>query len=218
MEHAEWPRRTFLYTVVTRLYFFIARVFFFMRIEGRENVPQGQSVILMGNHKSALDPLTLAMCVPDRELHFMGKKELFENKFLRWAFTKMHGFPVDRGNMDMGAIRTAMNVIKNGDTLGIFPEGTRSKTGHMLPLLGGASLLALKSGCAVVPVYIEGRYRIFRPMRAIVGKPVDMEDLRSGRINKETCDHLTERIAAEFALLSGGKSLPPAGKTENAST
>ena len=61
----------------------------------------------------------------------MGKKELFENKALGWAFRQVHGFPVDRGNMDMGAIRTAMGVLKAGETLGIFPEGTRSKSGHM---------------------------------------------------------------------------------------
>ena len=143
----------------------------------------------------------------------MGKKELFENKALGWVFRQVHGFPVDRGNMDMGAIRTAMGVLKAGETLGIFPEGTRSKTGHMLPLLGGASLLALKSGCDVVPVYIEGAYKPFRRMVVHVGKPIEMADLRAGRMNKETCDALTERMEAAFARLSGGKSLPPAEKT-----
>ena len=139
----------------------------------------------------------------------MGKKELFENKLLGWAFRQVHGFPVDRGNMDMTAIRTAMGVLKEGETLGIFPEGTRSKTGHMLPLLGGASLLALKSGCDVVPIYIEGNYKPFRRMKVHVGKPIVMDDLRAGRMNKETCDELTRRMEAEFAQLSGGRSLPP---------
>lgn len=118
--------------------------------------------------------MTLALCVPDREIHFMGKKELFENKALGWIFRQVHGFPVDRGNMDMGAIRTAMGVLKEGETLGIFPEGTRSRTGHMLPLLGGASLLALKSGCDVVPIYIEGSYKPFHRMIVHVGRPVEM--------------------------------------------
>ena len=154
--------------------------------------------------------VTLALCVPDREIHFMGKKELFENKALGWIFRQVHGFPVDRGNMDMGAIRTAMGVLKEGETLGIFPEGTRSRTGHMLPLLGGASLLALKSGCDVVPIYIEGSYKPFHRMIVHVGRPVEMADLRAGRMNRETCDELTRRMEAEFAQLSGGKSLPPA--------
>ena len=204
---------TLLYTIIVFLYGLLVKLLFFMKIEGRENVPKDRNCILMGNHQCLLDPVTLALCVPDREIHFMGKKELFENKVLGWVFRQVHGFPVDRGNMDMGAIRTAMGVLKAGETLGIFPEGTRSKSGHMLPLLGGASLLALKSGCDVVPVYIEGHYKPFRRMVVHVGKPIEMADLRAGRMNKETCDALTERMEAAFARLSGGKSLPPAEKT-----
>ncbi len=200
-------RRTFLYTFVVLLYAIVVKLLFFLRIEGRQNIPKDRNCILMGNHQCLLDPVTLALCVPDREIHFMGKKELFENRLLGWAFRKVHGFPVDRGNMDMAAIRTAMGVLKEGNTLGIFPEGTRSKSGHMLPLLGGASLLALKSGCDVVPVYIDGNYRPFHRIVVRVGEPVDMADLRAGRMNRETCDELTHRIEASFARLSGGKSL-----------
>ena len=138
-------KRTVIYSVVVFLYYILVKLLFFMRFEGRENIPKDKNVILMGNHQCLLDPVTLALCARDREIHFMGKKELWNNKVLGWVFTKVHGFPVDRGNMDMGAIRTAMNVLKGGETLGIFPEGTRSRTGHMLPLLSGASMLALRS-------------------------------------------------------------------------
>ena len=205
--------RTWLYTfIVWGLYFIVSKVLFFVKIEGRENIPKDRNCVLMGNHQCILDPLMLALCVPDREIHFMGKKELWNNKLLGWAFTKVHGFPVDRGNMDMGAIRTAMNVLKGGETLGIFPEGTRSKTGYMLPLLSGASMLALRSGCEVIPVYIDGRYKPFRRMTVRVGRAVEMDDLRAGRVTKESCDELTGRIEEEFYALSGGKSRRP--KTE----
>ena len=208
--------RTWLYTfIVWGLYFIVSKVLFFVKIEGRENIPKDRNCGLMGNPQCILDPLMLALCVPDSEIHFMGKKELWNNKLLGWAFTKVHGFPVDRGNMDMGAIRTAMNVLKEGDTLGIFPEGTRSRTGHMLPLLGGASMLALRSRCDVIPVYIDGNYRPFRRMTVRVGKPVEMDDLLALRVTKESCDTLTGRIEAEFAQLSHGKSLPaPAEQTQ----
>lgn len=207
--------RTWLYTfIVWVLYFIVSKVLFFVKIEGRENIPKDRNCVLMGNHQCILDPLMLALCVPDREIHFMGKKELWNNKLLGWVFTKVHGFPVDRGNMDMGAIRTAMNVLKEGDTLGIFPEGTRSRTGHMLPLLGGASMLALRSRCDVIPVYIDGNYRPFRRMVVRVGAPVQMDDLLALRVTRESCDTLTGRIEAEFAQLSHGKSLPaPAEQT-----
>ena len=205
------PQRTFLYTAIVGLYRVIARLIFLMRFEGKENIPSGRPCVLMGNHQCILDPLTLALCTPDREIHFMGKKELFENRFLRWVFTKVHGFPVDRGNMDMGAIRTALGVLKEGDTLGIFPEGTRSHDGHMLPLLGGASMLALRSGCDVVPIYIDGRYKPFHRMTVRVGAPLEVADLHAMRVTKDTCEELTRRMEAAFATLSGGKSLP-AGK------
>ena len=202
------PKRTFLYTFLVCLYAIVAKLLFFMRIEGRENIPRDLNCVLMGNHQFLLDPLTLALCVPEREIHFMGKKELWNNRLLGWVFTRVHGFPVDRGNIDMAAVRTELGVLKDGNTLGIFPEGTRSRTGHMLPLLGGASLLALRSGCDVVPVYIDGRYRPFHRIVVRVGEPVDMEGLRGGRVNKDACEALTGRITAEFARLSGGKSLP----------
>ena len=205
-------KRTVIYSIVVFLYWIIVKLIFFMRFEGRENIPKDKNVILMGNHQCLLDPVTLALCARDREIHFMGKKELWNNRVLGWVFTKVHGFPVDRGNMDMGAIRTAMNVLKGGETLGIFPEGTRSKTGYMLPLLSGASMLALRSGCEVIPVYIDGRYKPFRRMTVRVGRAVEMDDLRAGRVTKESCDELTGRIEEEFYVLSGGKSRRP--KTE----
>ena len=209
--NAPKTKRTFLYTfVVWFLYLIISKLFFFVRIEGRENIPKGKNCVMMGNHQHIFDPLMLALCVPDREIHFMGKKELWNNKILGWAFTKVHGFPVDRGNMDMTAIRTAMNVLKDGNTLGIFPEGTRAKGTHMLPMLGGAFMLALRSKCDVVPVYIDGNYKLFRPMVVRVGKPVEMDDLLAGRVTKESCDELTARVEAAFAKLSNGKSVPPA--------
>ena len=205
-------KRTFLYTFVVCLYLLVAKVLFFIRVEGKENIPKDRKCVMMGNHQAFWDPLSLAICTWDREIRFMGKKELWSNKLLGWAFTKVHGFPVDRGNMDMAAVRTAMNVLKDGHTLGIFPEGTRTKGPGMLPLLGGASLMALRGRCDVIPVYIDGEYKPFHQVVVRVGKPVEMDDLLAGRVNKEACDVLTERITAAFAQLSGGRSLLPAAK------
>ena len=202
------PKHTLLYSLMVILFWIVSKLLFFMRYEGLEKIPKDTPCILMGNHQTILDPLVLALCARDREIHFMGKKELFEKPLLGKIFRMVHSFPVDRGNMDMNAVRTALGVLKDGDTLGIFPEGTRSRTGHMLPLLGGASMIALRSRCVILPVYIDGRYRLFHPMTARVGDPVETADLLAGRINKEACDELTRRIEASFARLSGGKSLP----------
>ena len=204
--------RSWFYQLVINLFTVVTKLLFFVRIEGRENLPEG-GCIIMGNHIAWLDPFLLAMCARDREIRFMGKKELWGNKFFAWIAKQVRGIPVDRGNADMASIRMSMTVLKAGHTLGIFPEGTRSKGEGMLPLQGGASLLALRSKSAVVPVYIDGNYKLFRRMTVRVGKPVEMDDLLAGRVNKDTCDALTERITAAFGVLSSGRSLlPPAEK------
>ena len=197
---------SWLYQLAVNLLSVVCRLLFFVRVEGAENMPKGACVI-MGNHRAWLDPALLAMCARDREIRFMGKKELWGNRVFHWIAMQVRGVPVDRGNADMASIRMSMTVLKAGHTLGIFPEGTRSKGDGMMPLQGGAALLALRSKCDVVPVYIDGDYKLFRRVTARVGKPVKMDDLLAGRINKDTCDVLTERIKDAFAELSGGRSL-----------
>ena len=197
---------SWLYQLVVNLLTLVCKALFFVRVEGKENIPAG-ACVLMGNHRAWLDPVLLAMCARDREIRFMGKKELWGNKVFAWIAKEVRGVPVDRGNADMASIRMSMTVLKAGHTLGIFPEGTRSKGDGMMPIQGGAALLALRSKCDVVPVYIDGDYKLFRPMKVRVGKPVEMDDLLAGRINKDTCDVLTERIKDAFAELSDGRSL-----------
>jgi len=200
------PGRSWFYQLAVNLFTVVTKLLFFVRIEGKENLPQGACVI-MGNHKAWIDPFLLAMCARDREIRFMGKKELWGNKVFAWIAKQVRGVPVDRGNADMASIRMSMTVLKAGHTLGIFPEGTRTKGDGMMPLQGGASLLALRSKCDVVPVYIDGDYRLFHKVTVRVGKPVEMDDLLAGRINRDTCDVLSDRIKAAFAQLSGGRSL-----------
>ena len=201
MAEEKRPKRTPIYTIVVAIYHIVARLVFRMKIVGRENMPADANYIIMGNHVSLLDPLTLALCSPGREIHFMGKKELFQNRFLAFLWKQVHAFPVDRGNMDMAAMRTAMKIIKSGETLGIFPEGTRSKNGEMGPLLSGASVLALKSGVEVVPVYIAGRYRAFRRMHVMIGTPIETADLRAQGVDKAACDAFTQRLEQTMARL-----------------
>lgn len=202
------PGRSWFYQLAVNVFTVAMKLLFFVRFEGKENIPAGPCV-LMGNHRAWIDPFCLAMCARDREIRFMGKKELWGNKAFAWVAKQVRGVPVDRGNVDMASIRMSMTVLKAGHTLGIFPEGTRTKGDGMLPLQGGAALLALRSKCDVVPVYIDGSYQLFRPVVVRIGKPVKMDDLLAGRINKDTCEVLTERITAAFAELSGGRSLLP---------
>ncbi|MBR2943161.1 MAG: 1-acyl-sn-glycerol-3-phosphate acyltransferase [Clostridia bacterium] len=201
---------SFLYWLLVRVYYVLVKILYFIRIEGKENIPKDRNVILMGNHQFDFDPVTLAICDMSRQYHFMGKKELWSNKVIGWLWTQVHGFPVDRGNVDMAAMRTAQNILKRGECLGIFPEGTRHKGPEMLPLLSGVAMIALRSKCDVVPIYIDGNYKPFRKIVVRVGKPVKMDDLLAGRITKDSFDVLMGRVEEAFYELSGGKSRPAA--------
>jgi 1-acyl-sn-glycerol-3-phosphate acyltransferase len=131
----------------------IARVLFGLKITGLENIPSGP-VIFASNHISLLDPPVLGYAV-HREVYFVAKEELFQ---LRRFFTRLiqyfNAISIRRDG-DIRALRIILKVLKDRISLIIFPEGTRSKTGELLPFLPGVGLIALKSRIPVVPVFIR---------------------------------------------------------------
>ena len=108
---------------------------------GLENIPSGGGYILMSNHRSMIDPIILAEKAHG-QVRYMGKMELFRNPILGWALRTIGTFPVDRGAGDTSAIDNSRKVIEEGDILGIFPEGHRSKTGEPLRPKSGVALVA----------------------------------------------------------------------------
>ena len=105
------------------------------RVIGAENIPASGAFILAANHVSNWDPPFLGTFI-DREICYMGKEELFRNPVMAWICRNLHVFPVKRGAADKSAIKTAVKLLRDGNCFGIFPEGTRSKTGK----LGGCQL------------------------------------------------------------------------------
>lgn len=126
-----------------------------IRYEGVENIPQSHNgYLICSNHISAIDPVFLALRVKD-DIGFMGKAELFKNKFLDRLFRAVGSFPVSREKGDVTAVNHAVSLVKNGGILGIFPEGTRSKTGKMGRLKSGALFIAAQSGGDILPCIIK---------------------------------------------------------------
>ena len=121
---------------------------------GLENIPAEGGFILASNHMKALDPLFIAMGIKDRQLHFMGKKELFENPITKWALTKVNGFPIVRGGADKEALDYAIRIPQEGHILGIFPEGTRSKDFKPARAKRGIALIAKEAKADILPVSI----------------------------------------------------------------
>ncbi len=125
------------------------------RIKGLENLPSEGPVIVACNHLSLWDPIIVG-CTMNRPVYFMAKEELFELPVLGKLLPELGAFPVKRGQGDIGAIRKSIAVLKEGKVLGIFPEGTRSKSGELQEALSGIVLIMEKSKAPVLPVKVIG--------------------------------------------------------------
>lgn len=169
------------------------------KINGLDRIPFEGPFILVGNHISYLDPFYIGAIIP-RRVHFMAKHESFRHPITRWCLHKMHAFPVKRGESDLKAIRQALAVLQRGDVMGIFPEGGRRDNQELQEIKQGAAYLALKTGCPVVPVLVQGteralpRGRIFlRPVRIqiTIGSPIQIPSSGKSRQKQE---ELSEKI------------------------
>ncbi len=145
-----------------------------MRYKGAENVPSEGAYILASNHRESTDPILLGIGLK-RQVHFMAKAELFKNKFVGWFLGKLDAFPVERdSSAARGAIKHFEQVVADGNLMGIFIEGTRSKTDDFLPPKNGVSLIAYDTKTPVIPacITIIGKRRVVH-----YGKPLSLEEL-----------------------------------------
>ncbi|MBB5172911.1 1-acyl-sn-glycerol-3-phosphate acyltransferase [Texcoconibacillus texcoconensis] len=166
------------------------RLFFRVKVIGKENVPKSESVLLCSNHISNLDPPFVGGFAP-RPVHYMAKAELFENRLLNWLLPKLGAFPIKRGSSDRQALRTGLGHLKEGHVVGVFPEGTRSKTGELGQGLAGVGFFALRSKAHVVPCAVIGRYRPFSKLTIVYGEPLNFNAVRE---RKASAEEATEEI------------------------
>ena len=168
-----------------------------IKIIGKENFPMDGGVLICANHIDNLDPPVVGLTCP-RDIHFMAKEELFHAPILKQLLPTINVFPVKRGLSDKKAIRTGLTHLKEGRVLGLFPEGTRSKTGEIGKGLAGAGFFALRTNAAVVPCAIIGPYKPFRQLKVVYGKPIDFTTYREQKISAEEA---TEVIMNEIRRL-----------------
>lgn len=176
-------------------------IYFFRRwrVIGRHNLPPAGGMIIAANHNSAWDPILLA-CAIDREIYYMGKEELFKQPIGDWFFTALHAFPVRRGAVDRKAIRKAIDILKSGLVLGIFPEGTRVEDGQKVEAQSGVALLALKAQVPVVPVGLRGS-RSGEPPQAIIGTPIYFDEYYETKPTSVILNKLSQQVMQEVNRL-----------------
>src|SRR4051794_33345646 len=154
----------FVYWIVRALFQPFFHIYFRMSRIGREHIPADGPVIFAANHRSFLDPFVIA-CMSRRPLYYVAKKELFARKLTAWFLNSLGAFPIDRGNADEDAMATAREILERGDSVLIFPEGTRIRPGTLGTPKRGVGRLALETGAPVVPVAVIGTEAIRRGWR-----------------------------------------------------
>lgn len=179
-----------LYKVAKALVGCVCHAFFRIKIEGLENIPEEGGFVICPNHKSLWDPPMIGALMPV-QLNYMAKEELFKNKLFGAVLKAVGAFPVKRGTGDIGALKSAIKVLGEGGRITIFPEGKRSPKGSLSPGKGGAVLIALKSKVNILPVGIEGEYRLFSKITVRVGEPIDLSEYFDKRINSEVVNEIT---------------------------
>ncbi|TFF64925.1 1-acyl-sn-glycerol-3-phosphate acyltransferase [Helcococcus ovis] len=143
-------------------------------------IPDG-NIIICSNHKSLLDPFLLILAF-DRNIKFIAKKELFKFKPLGWFLRQVGAFPVDRKNNDIDAVKKSIEILKNNDVLGIFPEGTRIKSDKDVKrenFNNGIAMIALRSDSNIIPIEIKGKIGLFSKPKIIFKELIHIDDYKS---------------------------------------
>ena len=172
------------------------KIYYKAEIIGTENIPKEGALIFCGNHRNYLDP-PLILVTGKRDMKFLAKQELYNNKFLAFLGWAFEAIPVKRDEKDVTAIKDSLKVLKEGKCLSLFPEGTRNGLEKGEKVKDGAAFFAVRTGAKVIPVGISGGEKLFKKMYIKYGEPLDF----SGR-SKDELDQVTDEIMEKIIELS----------------
>ncbi|MGN1270354.1 MAG: lysophospholipid acyltransferase family protein [Clostridia bacterium] len=171
---------------------------------GEENIAKEGAYIMCANHRSNWDPPILVASTK-RLNYIMAKEELFKNNFIKWFAKQCCVFPVKRGKKDLESIKFSLKVLKEGQILTLFPEGTRNGMEKNGKAQNGAAFLALKTGVPVIPVGIQGTMKPFHKVTLNYGKPLDYSEFKTAKPEKEVLDKVSKDIMDNIIMLTKEK-------------
>lgn len=178
-----------------RIYFV---VFYRVKVIGTENIPKDKNepLIYCGNHRTYKDP-PLIVVTAKRHVRFLAKEELRKNPFFAFLGVVFDGIYVKRDSKDVSALKTTLKALKNGESIALFPEGTRNGIEKGEKAKDGAAFFAVRTGARVIPVGISGGEKIFQKMTVRYGEPMDFSNR-----SKEELDEITDEIMEKIMELA----------------
>ena len=178
-----------------RLYFIVVHR---VKVIGTENIPKDKKepLIYCGNHRTYNDP-PLIVVTAKRHVRFLAKEELRKNPFFAFLGVVFDGIYVKRDSKDISALKTTLKALKNGESIALFPEGTRNGVEKGQKTKDGAAFFAVKTGARVIPVGITGGEKTFDKMTIRYGEPMDFSNR-----SKDELDEITEEIMKRILELA----------------
>lgn len=182
------------YKIIHALVSNLLRFVFRIHVSGLENEPTSGPILLCANHISLLDPICICVVLQKIEPYYMAKKSLFKIPVVNLLLKAFNAYPVNRGACDIGAIHKAIDILKDGNCVGIFPQGTRCRDVELekTEFKNGAALICTKASAPVLPVRIcikKNHWRPFRRIDIVIGKAITTEefafvDKKSGELDR----------------------------------
>ncbi len=188
------------YKVCTVIVRFVLLFVFRLKFVGRENLPKEGGVIVAFNHTSNWDPVVAGLSCP-RKLRFMAKEELFKNPVFGALIKALGAFPVHRGRGDIGAIKSSLKILSEGEVMLMFPEGHRIKDGRRVKAKPGVALIAQRAQVPVVPVCISGEYKWLHKVTVTYGNPISLEEYYGQKLEQEKIQEIADNILDEVRKL-----------------
>ena len=176
------------------------KIFYGLKIVGLENIPKDEPLIFVGNHRTFLDP-PLIVITAKREMRFLAKEDLFKNNFFSIICKLFDAIPVKRDEKEIYAIKESLKTLKNGMSIGLFPEGTRNGIEKGQKAKDGVAFFTVRSGAKILPCGIKGGIKGNRKITITYGKPLDFSQYKGSK-DKEVLDKITEEIMENIIELT----------------
>lgn len=183
------------------VYFAFYKLVYRIKKVNEENLPKDGAYIICANHINMLDALAV-VCSCKRKVRFICKASMFKSKALGWALKLSDTIPLDRDKNDIESMKRSIKTLKNGEVLGVFPEGTRKGMEKNLKAKSGAAFFSLRTGTPVVPIGIQGSFKPFTKVKLVFGKPLDFSEYYGKEKDKEALEKVTNVIMDNIIMLT----------------